>query len=156
MTEQSPLQIPTAKRAVGLFRVLIILALTILAVYVCYLLVLPFLPALAWALTLTLLFLPVHEQIEESVRRQNVAAAVSVVLIAVVVAVPGILLGNRLIQEAASGAAMINERLSSLTRQINLVRQLEQMGERSAQGQARRKQGDEERNIISGRARSIQ
>src|SRR5215203_1102197 len=40
-----------------------------------------------------------------------------------------------------------------LTRQINLVRQLEQMGERSAQGQARRKQGDEERNIISGRAR---
>jgi predicted PurR-regulated permease PerM len=109
LTEQSPLQIPTAKRAVGLFRVLIILALTILAVYVCYLLVLPFLPALAWALTLTLLFLPVHEQIEQSVRRQNVAAAVSVVLIAVVVVVPGILLGNRLIQEAASGAAMINE-----------------------------------------------
>jgi uncharacterized membrane protein (DUF485 family) len=42
LTEQSPLQIPTAKRAVGLFRVLIILSLTILAVYICYLLVLPF------------------------------------------------------------------------------------------------------------------
>lgn len=113
MTEQSPLQIPTAKRAVGLFRVLIILSLTILAVYICYLLVLPFLPALAWALALTLLFLPVHEQIEHSVRGQNVAAAVSVVLIAVVVVVPGILLGNQLIQEAANGAAVINERLSS-------------------------------------------
>lgn len=97
----------------GLFRVLIILALTILAVYICYLLVLPFLPALAWALALTLLFLPVHEQIEHSVRGQNVAAAVSVVLIAVVVVVPGILLGNQLIQEAANGAAVINERLSS-------------------------------------------
>lgn len=42
MTEQSPLQVPTAKRAVGLFRVLIILSLTILAVYICFLLVLPF------------------------------------------------------------------------------------------------------------------
>lgn len=97
----------------GRFRALVILALTILGIYVCYLLVLPFVPALVWALVLALLFLPAHEWIEGRVRNRNLAAAASVFLLGVIVVVPGLLLASRLLQEAADGALTINAKLTS-------------------------------------------
>jgi predicted PurR-regulated permease PerM len=97
----------------GRFRALVILALTILGIYVCYLLVLPFVPALVWALVLALLFLPAHEWIEGRVRNRNLAAAASVFLLGVIVVVPGLLLASRLLQEAADGALTLNAKLTS-------------------------------------------
>ena len=84
----------------GRFRAPVILALTILGIYVCYLLVLPFMPALAWGLVLALLFLPAHQWIEGRVRNRNLAAAALVFLLGVIVVVPGLLLASRLLQEA--------------------------------------------------------
>ena len=107
-------QTPTLKRPTrGRFRTFIVLALTILGIYICYLLVLPFLPALAWALVLSLLFLPAHKWIKSRVRSPNLAATVSVMLLGLMVVVPGLVLGSQLVQEAARGAVSINAKLSS-------------------------------------------
>jgi len=107
-------QAPTLKRPTrGRFRTFIVLALTVLGIYICYLLVLPFLPALAWALVLSILFLPAHKWIETRVRSPNLAATVSVMLLGLMVVVPGLVLGSQLVQEAARGAVSINAKLSS-------------------------------------------
>ena len=84
----------------GRARALVVLAVTILGIYV-YLLVLPFVPALAWALVLALLFLPAHQWIEGRVRNRNLAAAASVLPLGVIVVIPGLFLASRLLQEAA-------------------------------------------------------
>src|SRR5215207_3320356 len=111
---ESRVQVPIANRqGRSTSRVLVLLAVTVIAIYVCYLLALPFLPALAWALTLTLVFLPAHKWIERRLRSRNLAAALSLIAIAAVLVAPGILLANMVVQEAVKGAAMINAKLST-------------------------------------------
>jgi predicted PurR-regulated permease PerM len=61
---------------------------TAVLLYVCYLLALPFLPALAWALALAVVALPIHRRIERLVKNTNLAAGLSVFLVAVVVVAP--------------------------------------------------------------------
>jgi predicted PurR-regulated permease PerM len=97
----------------GRLRTLVVLALTVGGIYICYLLAVPFLPALAWALVLSLLFLPSHKRIEGAVRNRSLAAGASVFLLGLIVVVPGLLLGTRLLQEAANGALTINAKLNS-------------------------------------------
>jgi predicted PurR-regulated permease PerM len=97
----------------GRFRALIVLALTILGIYLCYLLTVPFLPALAWALVLAVLFLPAHKWLEFRMGSPSLAATTSVMLLGLIVIVPALLLGTRLLQEATTGAAAINAKLTS-------------------------------------------
>ena len=54
-------------RAHGGIYVLALLAATALVLYLCYLMALPFVPALTWALALAVLFMPVHRWIESIV-----------------------------------------------------------------------------------------
>jgi predicted PurR-regulated permease PerM len=86
---------------------------TLIGLYVCYLLVRPFLAALAWALTLAVLAAPLHRRLEQSVRRPNLAATISVVLIAFVVILPIALLGQQLLTEFTAGLTAIQEQLAS-------------------------------------------
>ncbi len=86
---------------------LILLAATLGGFYVCYLLVVPFLPALTLALVLAVLFTPSHQAIELRLRRPNLAAGISVLLMAMIVVVPATLIAERLVSEAAKGAAIV-------------------------------------------------
>jgi predicted PurR-regulated permease PerM len=95
----------------GPFRGLVVLAMTIAGLYVCYRLIVPFLPALTWALVLTVSFLPVHRWVESKLRSPNLAATVSVILVGLIVVVPALLLGNRLVEEAVRGALTIKAKL---------------------------------------------
>jgi predicted PurR-regulated permease PerM len=81
--------------------------------YLCYRMALPFLPALTWAAALAILFAPLHRWLESKFQRANLAAGVSVLLVALIVAVPTTFMGQRLLQESARGAAIIKLKVDS-------------------------------------------
>ncbi|MEW6157746.1 MAG: AI-2E family transporter [Verrucomicrobiota bacterium] len=82
---------------------LALVALTVLAIYLCYLLARPFLPALAWALALAVVAHPLHEWIEKRIPQPNVAAAFAVIIVGITLVAPGIFVVQTLVQEASSG-----------------------------------------------------
>ena len=90
-------------------RALVVLGLTIVVLVVCYLLTMPFVPALTWALALAIIFAPSHRWVEGRLRAPSVAAFISVFWIGLIVVVPAIWLGSLLATEAATGAAAIKD-----------------------------------------------
>jgi predicted PurR-regulated permease PerM len=93
--------------------VLALTAATALGLYLCYLMTLPFLPALTWALTLAVLFMPVQRWLESMVKHPNLAASLSVLGIGLIVVVPATIMGQRLISEAVTGADTIRATVES-------------------------------------------
>jgi len=93
--------------------VLALMAATALGLYLCYLMTLPFVPALTWALALAVLFMPVHRWLESIVRLPGLAALVSVLAIGLIVVVPAAFMGQRLVSESLAGADTIRARVES-------------------------------------------
>ncbi|MGX8007493.1 AI-2E family transporter, partial [Mesorhizobium sp. ORM8.1] len=83
----------------------VLAAATIVGIVVCVLLAEPFLGAITWALALAILFAPLHVRIETKLKHPNLAAMVSVLTIVLLVVVPAAFLLERLVEEAAFGAA---------------------------------------------------
>jgi predicted PurR-regulated permease PerM len=92
---------------------LVLVVATAVGIYLCYRLALPFLAALAWALALAVLFSPLQRRVESKTKHPNLAAAISVLMVGLVVVVPATFVGQRLIQEAAKGAELIKTRTES-------------------------------------------
>jgi predicted PurR-regulated permease PerM len=92
---------------------LVLIVTTGIGLYLCYQLALPFLPALAWALTLAVLFTPLHRRVEAKLKRPSLAAACSVLIVALIVAVPATFVGERLIRESMRGADLIRTKVES-------------------------------------------
>ncbi|WP_245475434.1 MULTISPECIES: AI-2E family transporter [unclassified Mesorhizobium] len=90
----------------------VLAAAVIVGIVVCVLLALPFLGAITWALSLAILFAPFHAWIETKLKHPNLAAMVSVLTIVLLVAVPAAFLVERLVEEAASGAASVRTRVA--------------------------------------------
>nr|AAQ87137.1 Hypothetical protein RNGR00112 [Sinorhizobium fredii NGR234] len=90
---------------------LVILVAIAAGIVVCYLLAVPFLPALTWALVLAIMFHPLHRRIAKDLPFPDIAAAAAVAIAAFVVVVPLTLVAERLVNEAASGAQIIAEAL---------------------------------------------
>ena len=93
--------------------VLVLLVATALAVYLCYQLTRPFLPALAWALALAVIAHPLHSRLERRLRRANLAAGVAVALVAVAVVAPTVFLTQRLGREVAWGVEWLQPEYAS-------------------------------------------
>lgn len=92
----------------------LILALaTVGGVTVCVLLAAPFLGAITWAMAFAILFARFHAVIEVKLKIRNIAALVSVLIVAVVVAVPIAFVLERLIAEAAAGAALVQDEVAA-------------------------------------------
>lgn len=83
---------------------LLLMTVTVVGIYLCYRLAVPFLPAFAWALALAVLFAPLHRWLEAKVKYPNLAATICVLVAALVVVVPATFVAERLIGEAAKGA----------------------------------------------------
>ena len=64
---------------------LLLMAVTVAGLYLCYRLAAPFVPAMAGALALAVLFAPLHRRLEQRLRPGNFAAGVSVLVVALVV-----------------------------------------------------------------------
>lgn len=73
----------------------------------------PFLGAITWALTLAILFLPLHVRVEKIIKHPNIAALLSTAIVIIVVVVPAIFVIERLITEAASGILSLQARVES-------------------------------------------
>lgn len=91
----------------------VLMAVTVAGIYFCYRLAAPFFPALAWALALAVLFAPLQRWLESKVKYPNLAATISVVVVAVIVVVPATFVAERIIGEAAKGAETIKTMVES-------------------------------------------
>jgi predicted PurR-regulated permease PerM len=87
---------------------LLLMAVTVVGIYLCYRLAAPFLPAFAWALALAVLFAPLHRWLASKLKHPNLAATICVLVAALIVVVPAMFVAERIIAEAASSAETIN------------------------------------------------
>lgn len=92
---------------------LVLMVATAFGVYLCYGLATPFVPALAWALALAVLFTPFQRWLESKIKHPSLAAMVSVLVIGLVVLGLVTFVGQRLVQEAAHGAQFIMDKVES-------------------------------------------
>lgn len=92
---------------------LALLAATALALYVCYRLAVPFLPAITWALALAVVAHPIHARISRLVNRPNIAAGLSVAAVAVLVVAPAAFLIQQLVSQASRGAQALRSQAES-------------------------------------------
>ena len=116
MTRHDPAISVTNPRAWGRLPPLRAFALmvgTLIGLYVCYLLVLPFLAALAWAFTLSVLVAPLHRRLERKVGFPNLSATISVLLLGLMIVVPLTLLGRQLLTELGTGLAALQDQIAS-------------------------------------------
>lgn len=105
----SDLQLGTRSR----LRAFVLLGLTLAGLLICFWLLLPFLPALVWALALAILFLPAHRLVEARFGNPNGAAALSVLVIGLLVVIPVLLLSGMVIQGATEGAMAAKDKIVS-------------------------------------------
>ena len=92
---------------------LVLMVATAFGIYLCYRLAVPFLPPLAWALGLAVLFTPFQRWVESKLKHPRLAAFVSVLVIGLIVVVPLTFVGQRLVMQAAEGAALIDTKVTS-------------------------------------------
>lgn len=76
---------------------------TALLIYLCWLIALPFLGPLTWALALAVVAHPLHSWIARRVRNTNLAAGLAVVAIALVIVAPAVLVIHSIVREAEAG-----------------------------------------------------
>ena len=91
-------------------RTLVLVALTAIALFLCWQMVAPFLPAFAWALAVSVAVYPLRSRLMAHLPR-SLAAIVTVSLAIVMLAVPGGLLVHELIDESTSGLAAVQSTL---------------------------------------------
>ena len=93
--------------------VLVLVAATAVVFYILYLIARPFLSSLAWALALAVLAYPVHQIICRRIRRANVAAAITVALVVVLLGCPAFFVGHQIVRQAGDAAEVIHEQLAT-------------------------------------------
>lgn len=91
----------------------VMVAATLIGIYLCYQLAAPFMPALTWALALAILFAPLQRWLEKKLKRPSLAAAVCVLMIGLMVAVPLTFVGQQLVVQTAKAAALIESKVRS-------------------------------------------
>jgi predicted PurR-regulated permease PerM len=85
--------------------------------YLCWLIIQPFVDVLLWAIVLVMVFIPVHRRIQVRTNSKSISAAVSTVLVVVTILVPATLVTLAVVRElsALAGSLEFNEgRLQSL------------------------------------------
>jgi len=92
---------------------LTLLAITVIAFYLCYLLLQPFLPALAFALALAVVTNPVYRAIRRRVKWDDLAASLAVTAIGLLVVTPIILVGRNLLVQLVAGLQTVQAEAQS-------------------------------------------
>ncbi len=102
-----------------------LLGLTIAALYLCYLLIAPFLKPIIFSVVLSVLFYPAHARIQRWIRNRNVAAAISTCLVILLITSLSFFLGQALVSglresyQSMSGSAGSKERLTLFIVQLS-------------------------------------
>ncbi|HEY8462352.1 MAG TPA: AI-2E family transporter, partial [Blastocatellia bacterium] len=96
-------------------RWLALLALTAVALYVCWLMLLPFVNVLAWASVLAILFHPIHKRLVAITKRPSWSALLSTLIVIAVIVIPMTLLTVVVSKEIGEMAKNAREFFSSLS-----------------------------------------
>src|SRR5262245_30831835 len=94
-----------------------VLAVTAIALYLCWLMLRPFMGVLAWAIVLVIVFYPVHKNIARRIGRRSLSALVSCLLVVLVVVLPLTLVTAAVIHEFSKVAPNLPTNLSQLLSQ---------------------------------------
>ncbi len=81
----------------------VLIAVTAIAIYLCWLMVKPFVGVLGWATVLVIVFYPVHRRLEDRIRRPGLSALLSCLLVILTILVPVVLVTIAVFREL-SGA----------------------------------------------------
>jgi predicted PurR-regulated permease PerM len=81
---------------------LVLFVATAVALWLCYLLVHPFLPAFAWAVAWAVVVHPLHQWMARHIRNPSIAAGLTVTIVVVALVVPALILGDQLVREVSS------------------------------------------------------
>lgn len=95
-------------------RWLALVAATAIGLYLCWLMLRPFISVLEWAIVLVIVFYPVHRRLAHRIRRRSLSAVLSCLLVVLVVVLPLTLLSIAVAQELASVAPNLPSRVSQL------------------------------------------
>ncbi len=92
---------------------LVLIVVTAIVIYLCYCVVAPFLPALAWALALAVVAHPVHRGLVRWIHWRTPAAVLSVALVGLIIVVPVSFVTHQLIREGRHAIAVVQHELES-------------------------------------------
>ncbi|MER3428082.1 MAG: hypothetical protein C4334_08265 [Pyrinomonas sp.] len=95
-------------------RWIVLLVATVLALYVCWLMLKPLLNVLAWATVLVILFYPVHRRIVAATRRPTWSALVSCVLVVLTILLPFALVIFAVLNELSGAVKVLQSYAMSL------------------------------------------
>ncbi|MCX5516260.1 AI-2E family transporter [Kaistia algarum] len=104
---------PVESRNSAWTRTVLLAAAVTAGATLCYFLALPFIGPIVTALTLAILFAPLHARIEPRFKHPSLAALVSVFAVLLIVAVPATFVVERLVAEAAASATLIQQKVAA-------------------------------------------
>ena len=96
----------------GMVTLLIVLGL---ALYVCWLMLQPFFNVLLWAVVLTVVFYPMHRRIRYKTGRPTLAAAISTLLVVLLIVLPVTFITIAVVRELTGAAANLRRGVQRLT-----------------------------------------
>jgi predicted PurR-regulated permease PerM len=94
-----------------------VLAATAIALYLCWLMLRPFMGVLAWAIVLVIVFYPVHKRLAERTHRRSLSALISCLLVVLIVVLPLTVLVAAVIQELSKVVPNLPTNLSQVLSQ---------------------------------------
>jgi predicted PurR-regulated permease PerM len=100
------------KKQINQARDLAVLAATGIGLYLCWLMLKPFVGVLEWAVVLVIIFHPVHRRLERKIRYRRLSASLSCLLAIVIIILPLTLLTISLAQEVARIAPNLPSQIS--------------------------------------------
>lgn len=95
-------------------RWLAVLAATALALYLCWLMLRPFISVLAWAVVLVIVFYPVHQRLKSRIRRQSLSALLSCVLVVLLAVLPLTVLTMAVAEELTKAVPNLPAQIASV------------------------------------------
>jgi predicted PurR-regulated permease PerM len=91
-----------------------VLAATGIALYLCWLMLRPFITVLEWATVLVIVFYPVHKRLAKKIKRRGLSALLSSLLVIVILVLPLIFLTMALTNELAGAARNLPAHVAQL------------------------------------------
>lgn len=92
--------------------VMVLAVITVFFFYLSYKLVLPFLPALTWAVAIAVVAYPLHEWMQRRLKRKSLGAAIAVLVVTVVILGPAVFVVHQVTNDAADNIAKAKEMLA--------------------------------------------
>lgn len=89
--------------------VIVLLSVTAAVLYLCFRIAAPFIPALTWAIALTVIAHPLHERLCRWIERRSIAAAITVLVVSVTLVAPAIFVVREIAAEVGRNVEKVDD-----------------------------------------------